>query len=167
MKAKFLLWILLATLCFTSCRPRHPFSDIPTLQFVSLEKIDNGTAVDDEALLTVYFTDGDGNIGLNASDNQPPFDTASEFYYNFFITYYELQNGVWVSPEDLKNNFNARLPRFLSSDIEEPIDGNIESIININNPYSSFDTIRFECYLVDRDLNKSNIIYTDTLVVNK
>ena len=167
MKAKFLLWILLATLCFTSCRPRHPFSDIPTLQFVSLEKIDNGTDSDNEALLTVYFTDGDGNIGLNASDNKPPFDTASEFYYNFFITYYEVQNGVWVSPENLKDQFNIRLPRFLSSDIEEPIDGNIESIININNPYSSFDTIRFECYLVDRDLNKSNIIYTDTLVVNK
>ncbi len=140
-----------------SCRKRDKYPDEPYLEFRSLTKIDNGTPIDNEALLTTYFTDGKGNIGAIGDD------TAK----NFFITYYELQNGTWVAPEEFAESFHVCLPQMLPSGIEEALDGEIELKININNPYSTFDTIRFECYVKDRNNLKSNIITTDSLIIKK
>ena len=155
-----LVFALIATILLVamlSCRKREKYPDEPYLEFRSLTKIDNGTPIDNEALLTTYFTDGKGNIGALGDD------TAK----NFFITYYELQNGIWVVPEEFAESFNVCLPQFLPSGIEEPLDGEIKLKLNINNPYSTFDTIKFECYVKDRNNLKSNIIATDSLIIKK
>lgn len=157
------VFIMVGIMC--SCKPRKHYPAEPSLEFVSLVKIDNGTGIDDEAVLTVHYTDGDGDLGYN---NNEFTDTGRADYYNFFITYYEKQNDVWVAPEELKNNFNVRLPRFLSCDnCNEAIDGNIEHILNINNYYSEYDTIRFTCYITDRAGHHSNTVTTPEVVVNK
>lgn len=149
------------------CVHKERFSDIPKIESVTLTKISNGTNNDSDGLLVIHFTDGDGDIGLNEDEIEPPFDTASEYYYNYFITYSELQNGVWISPPELKNNFHVRLPRFLQGETKEPLQGDIKLIVNINNPYSTYDTIKFDCQIVDRALHKSNIVSTDKIIVKK
>ncbi len=164
MKSVFVF--LLLCIVFTSCRERTKFQLEPVLEFVSLEKVYNGTNIDEQAILKLYFTDGDGNIGLDGTDNEPPFDTASVYKNNFFVTYYAKRNGEFVTFPEFA--FNARLPRFLSTNDPESLEGEIEYALSIRNPLITapdVDTVMFECWLVDRDLNESNHVFTPSIIV--
>ena len=167
--------IILLILCIllTACRPIDRFPLEPRLEFVSLEKIDNGTPIDGKAILKLYFTDGDGNVGLDPTDNRPPFDSLH--YNNFFVVYHAKRNGEFIAFPEFA--FNARLPRFLSTNAPEPIKGDIEYVITIQNPLlgtlidgvwvpvPEVDTIMFECWLMDRDLKESNRVLTPIITV--
>ncbi|MCB0765096.1 MAG: hypothetical protein KDB84_10350, partial [Flavobacteriales bacterium] len=87
-----------------ACRKPNEFPDEPRLVFKSFELFG------DSASLTVSFTDGDGDIGLDPSDNAPPFDTSSVYYFNFFVEHFQRINGVWEQVEfDLPLYY--RIPR--------------------------------------------------------
>ena len=167
MKNKFIL--VLVCLSFLACRKPPHFPPEPVLEFISLDKIDNGTNVDDKAVLKLHFTHGNGNIGLDSTDNdRPPFnDTSSIYYYNFYVIYYAKRSGEFVAFPEL--GFNARLPRFISANnIPEPIEGEIEYVLSIRNPMPyapKIDTIKFECWLIDRDFRESNRVITPEIIV--
>lgn len=161
----FSIIVLVIMICFSACKPEEKYSIIPAISFVSFEKIDEGTGVDNKGTLTIHFQDGDGDIGLNVADTLPPFNKDSIYHYNFFITYFEKQHGEYVEVELPMSN-NARIPR-LSDAVPESIEGDISIDLYINNVKSKFDTIRFECYIVDRELHKSNTITTPDIVVKK
>lgn len=137
----------------------------PRIEFVRLDKIDNGTGVDNQADLVIYFEDGDGDIGIDEGDTAPIFSLDSEYYYNFFIHYYEKQQGVWTEVE-LPTPLHARLPH-LSENVPEAIKGEITITTFINNYSSPYDTIMLSCYLVDRALHKSNTVSTPEIIVKK
>ena len=160
---------LLVSLVVISCRKPSKFPAEPVLEFISLEKVDNGTEIDSLAVLKLHFTHGDGNIGIDASDDDNPLfnDTSSFYYYNFYVLYYAKRNGEFVQlPEGA---FNARLPRFLSSKNPEPLEGEIEYVLLIRNPIFTtapkMDTIKFECWIIDRELRESNRVTTPEITV--
>ena len=130
-----------------------------------LEKVDDGTGHDSQADLTIYFQDGDGDIGLDETDRNPVFAVDSPYYYNFFINLYEKQNGEWVEL-DLPTPLHARVPH-LSDDVPESIEGKLSITTFINNPYSTYDTVRLTCWLVDRALHHSDTITTPEIIVKK
>ncbi len=156
--------MLFAVLLCGCRRPQH-FSEVPYIEFLRLEKVDNGTGKDDQANLVIYFQDGDGDIGLNSADTTGVFSPDSTYYYNFFINYFEKQHGEWVQVE-LPTPLHARLP-YLSEEESESIEGEITILTYINNPFSTFDTIKLQCQIVDRALHESNIIETPEIIVNK
>ncbi len=164
MSAKhFFLTILLLSMLLPACRRTEKYAVEPHIEFVSLEPInelDNGMDV----RLTFKFQDGDGDVGLDAKDIQYPFDTASIYYYNCFITYFEKQNGEFVELE-LPSTLNMRIPR-LSDNTPESISGEIYLDLYANNPFSPYDTIRYELYIVDRALHHSNTITTTEYISN-
>ena len=149
----------------TSCRHEQKYPVVPHIEFVSIEKVDNGTGHDSQAELTIYFQDGDGDIGLDETDREPVFAVDSPYYYNFFIHLYEKQEGEWVELE-LPTPLHSRIPH-LSDDVPESIEGKLSIVTFINNPYSSYDTVRLSCYLVDRALHHSDTITTPEIIVNK
>lgn len=151
-----------------ACKKEEKFPNTPAIEFVSLTKIDNGTHIDQRATLVLHFQDGDGDIGLNSTDITPPFDTSSVYYYNFFIDYYKKVNGEFEKIEFEEISFNQRIPR-LSETLPESIEGDISLNLDINSYdlSTTYDTIRFQCYIVDRELNHSNIVTTPELVVKK
>lgn len=162
------LFLILGIILFlASCTPEDKYPIIPRIQFVGIEKIPNEYGFDYKANLSFYFEDGDGDIGLDntTEDLKPPFDTASIYHYNFFISYYEKQNGEFVKV-DLPAEQNARIPR-LSNNTPESINGDINVEIFINNITSPYDTVRFEFYILDRALHKSNIITTPEIIIDK
>ena len=162
-KRLLLLIPLFLVILLSSCRKQEKYSDIPVISFVSLlanEDAVNGTDV----RLTFKFQDGDGDIGLNENDTQAPFDTSSIYYYNCFISYFEKQNGVFVEIE-LPSTLNMRIPR-LSDNTPESISGEITLDLFANNPFSPYDTIRYELFIVDRALNHSNTITTTEYISN-
>ena len=163
MKKLFLFGFL--ALLFFGCHRPEPFSEVPYIEFVRLEKVDEGTGVDNQANLVVRFQDGDGDVGLNDADTTGVFSKDSIYYYNFFIDYYEKQNGEWVLVE-LPTPLHARIPR-LSDNEPESIEGEITILTFINNYFSSYDTIKLSCCLYDRALHQSNTIETPEIIVNK
>lgn len=158
-------FIGLSLLALAGCRPPVKFPEEPHIEFVSLEKEDDGTGVDNQATLTIHFQDGDGDIGLRESDTVGVFSKDSLFYYNFFIDFYEKQYGQWVKVE-MPTPLHARVP-YLSENVPESIEGDLSILTYINNYYSSFDTVKLSCYLVDRALHVSNIVETPEIIVNK
>ncbi|MBR0305091.1 MAG: hypothetical protein IJQ94_05555 [Bacteroidales bacterium] len=152
-------------LLFFGCHRTEPISEVPYIEFVRLDKVDEGTGVDNQANLVVHFQDGDGDIGLNDADTTGLFSKDSIYYYNFFIDYYEKQKGEWVLVE-LPTPLHARIPR-LSDDVPESIEGEITILTFINNYFSPYDTIKLSCRLLDRALHQSNTIETPEIIVNK
>ena len=158
-------FLFVALVLLSACQREEKFPVEPAISFVSFEKIDDGSAVDNKGKLTIHFQDGDGDVGLNETDTMPPFNRDSIYHYNFFINYYEKQNGDYVLVELPLTN-NARIPR-LSNSVPESIEGDVSIELYINNFLSPYDTIRFACYIVDRALHHSNTITTPDIVVKK
>ena len=156
---KFSIGFLVAVfvLVTTGCRREPKYSEVPHIEFVSIEKIDNGTGHDSQAELTIYFQDGDGDIGLDETDRNPVFAVDSP--------YYEKQDGEWVELE-LPTPLHSRIPH-LSDDVPESIEGKLSIVTFINNPNSPYDTVRLSCFLVDRALHHSDTIITPEIIVKK
>lgn len=165
MKRIFVIGFLALTFVLSSCKNKEKFSVVPHIEFVSLEKVDNGSGSDSQANLTIYFQDGDGDIGLDETDKDSVFAIDSYYYYNFFIDLYEKTNGVWVRQE-LPTPLHARIPH-LSNSVPESIEGKLTITTFINNPYSTHDTVRLQCFIVDRALNHSDTITTPEIIVKK
>ena len=162
----YLLALILPGLLLSSCIKKEDYPDVPRIKFKDLSKIDNGLGYDDKGILTISFTDGDGNIGLADADTAPPYNPSGMYYYNFFITYFEKQNGEYVAVEIPFTN-NARIPLLNTSGYDKPLKGDISIELYINNFSSDFDTIRFEAFITDRDLNHSDTITTPDIIIRK
>ena len=147
------------------CVHREHYSEVPHIEFVRLEKLDDGTGHDNQANLVIAFQDGDGDIGLSSRDTTGPFAPDSAYYYNFFIDFIEKQHGEWVVV-DLPTPLHARVP-YLSESVPESIEGELTILTFINNYFSPYDTIMLRCRLVDRALHESNIIETPEIIVKK
>ncbi|MDR3047642.1 MAG: hypothetical protein LBU51_08555 [Bacteroidales bacterium] len=158
----FPLLVLMIVGSLTLSCNRKRYSDIPRIEFVSLEKIANSISFDDKGILTFYFEDGDGDIGI---DTSTPDSLLTDDDYNLFIIYYEKQNGQFkqVIPS---MTMNARIPP-LSYSIPESIDGTIDIEIYINNFASPYDTVKFDFYITDITKHKSNIASTGEVIIKK
>ena len=166
---KITCFVVIVIVLLCACRKPEKFSDIPEIEFISINRYQD-TQIQDGAILTFSFQDGNGDIGLNENDTFPPFNSSSIYHYNFFCDYYEKQKGnfvkidsVVVQGEKIPFNLNARIPR-LSYLPEESIHGEIyikmPFYYDVSSPYN--DTIGLRFYIVDRKLNKSN---TEEVVV--
>ncbi len=149
-----------------SCKKHEQYPIEPVIAFQSLEKIPNVGTADDKAFLTITFTDGDGDIGLHMDDTLPPYDPSSEYYYNYYITYFELLNDTFQEV-DLPFTFNTRIPFIEEILAERGVKGEIRVEIFINNIVSPADSIRFDLQIVDRAHHKSNIVTTPAFFVKK
>jgi hypothetical protein len=146
---------LLAVLAM-GCLDRKEYPITPQITYSGFQLFQNVAGNDSVAIIQVAFTDGDGNIGLNQGDTLAPY--TGQFYFNCFIEYYELQNGVWVKPP-LNPPFYYRIPPL--SDNHHAIEGTID--IRLNAPFfspSAFDTIKYSITIADRDLHLSNTVET-------
>ena len=147
-------------LLLSGCLKTEEFPVEPRITFDSFEFFG------DSASLTISFTDGDGDIGLGASDVAPPYDTASEYYYNLFLGYSEKLNGEWVDV-DFEEPISYRIPRITPTGQNKALEGEIAVAID---PFPLFitgnsDTVRYSVVLVDRALNRSNEVNTGEILV--
>src|SRR5690606_16504188 len=70
--------LLLAAVVLSGCLKAEEFPTVPHIAFKSYEQRP------DSAELTISFTDGAGDIGLNQGDTLAPFNPGSPWYHNFF-----------------------------------------------------------------------------------
>lgn len=170
------LFALAGSLLLYGCRKKEKYPAVPQIQFKSFTKIISGNGVDDKGILAITFTDGDGDVGLDVKDTNAPFNKGSEFYYNFFIKYFEKHSGIATRVDSsycISGGFgipithDSRIPRLALEGDKNPLKGIIEINIAFNNPCSNYDTIMFEVYIADRAKNLSNKITTPEIIVKK
>ena len=154
--------LLLACLTLTGCPDPVTYPEYPIISF-------NGFyAAGDVGYITIGFTDGDGDVGLDDSMTSPPFDTSSVYHNNLWIQYWEYNDLAqqWEPGLDLFGDtvvFEYRIPNITPTGKNKALKGTIEVRIepnyrNENSPYK--DSIRYRICLADRNLNKSDWIDT-------
>lgn len=145
----------------SSCQEKIEYPIVPYLDFQDFVFLAGEDSVVNKGQLIFYFTDGDGDIGLDENDTLPPYD------FNLFIDYYERQDGNWtqlvLSQTGDTINFNGRIPVLTPGGKNKSISGTIEYTLDLN-IFSEYDTFRYEAYLIDRALHESNRVITPALV---
>jgi len=170
-KIAFTVTILLLII-LSSCIKVETFPPEPVIKFKEFKVYPNS----DSAAVVLSFQDGDGDIGLDIEDTLSPYNSDSYFYYNAYLEYYELMNGVWVkgTADPNGNNFPTadtivfknRLPNITPIGQNKALKGDV--ILTLEpfyyNPVSNHsDSIKYKVVIIDRALNISNIIETGVI----
>jgi hypothetical protein len=151
------------------CTKPQKYPNEPIISYKSFIQYTGSDGADSIGVLKLSFTDGNGDIGLNQEDTLPPFDKGGPYFYDFIIKYFEKQNGAYINVLDSLTGLtnNSRIPYLTPEGKNKALTGEIEMQLFINNPLSDYDTIRFEAFIYDRALNKSNTITTPDIILNK
>jgi len=153
------------------CRKYDHYPIVPHIELNSFQKFSDTLGIDQIGVLGLSFTDGDGDLGLTAAQN------SGVYQFNLFVKYFEKQKGVFkevilTSPNSLTGKpdtlwFNGRIPYLTPVGKSKAISGEITDTLFINNFVSPYDTIKYQIYIKDRALNKSNVVETPEIVINK
>lgn len=147
---------------FFGCKEKEDDNPVPRIFRESYEKRADQSGRDTAVLIRFTFIDGDGNVGLTQSDTVAPMDR------NLFVDYYQKENGVFkkivIPHSDDTLNFNSRIPELDPGYLGKTIRGEVELSVNV--AVALRDTIRFDYYITDRDLNRSNILSTGEVILN-
>jgi len=146
-----------------ACARDVNFPDVPYVKLEEYEVIGPNVDPDlpnEHLKIKFYFTDGDGNIGLDDDQLAPPFCENCDHYYNLFVNVLSKENGVL----DTTYPYNARIKNLTPNAQYQSLEGHMIYKIDIANRAS--DTIMVDFYLEDRDLNKSNLERTPELYID-
>lgn len=153
--------VLFISMGLVSCLPEANYPIEPVIKFITFDISEDNTAV-----LSIEFTDGDGDLGLNSSDILPPFCSTCDHHFNLMCEYDELRDGEWTHiplvPAQGQVPFYYRVPRVNPSGSNPALKGVIEIAMNTWSLQSEYDTLRYRITLEDRGLNLSN---EDTTIV--
>lgn len=150
---------LLATFMLAGCLKTEEFPVEPRIIYKSYQ------AHPDSSSLTISFTDGDGDIGLDQGDTLAPFNPGSPWYNNFFVDYYRLVDGEWTLVE-FPLPLYYRVPRITPSGQNKALEGDIAvRLYSAVVPQLPGDTIRFGIRLADRAQHMSNTVYSADIIV--
>lgn len=151
--------MLLMGVLLSACLKTEAFPKEPHIDFKSY------TQSPDHAELTITFTDGDGDIGLDQGDTLPPYNPGSLWYHNFFVDYYRMQNGQWLL-QQFTLPLYYRIPVITPTGQNKALQGDIAVQISPQVlPQVPGDTVRFGVRIADRALHESNTVFTDAIVV--
>lgn len=178
-KFKVIGFLFLGLFFLTGCFSEPNYPDTPQITFVSLKNLKSiGTANTDSVVITLFFKDGNGDLGLNSTDTFPPFSdrnsdgTVNRFRHNFFCDVERLnENGEFVPVTFASQNFNlnSRFPILNTLEKETALEGDlrysIPLIITSFSPVKKGDILRYKISIADRTLNESNVIVTEPMTV--
>ncbi|MDF7810977.1 hypothetical protein [Hymenobacter sp. YC55] len=182
------LGLLFALLCaaVSSCISPPDYPDAPRIKFKELEVVrlprsDPREQAIDSDTITISFEDGDGDLGLNPTDNMAPYNDVSvngkqtnPNYFNYYIqAQLKNRNGQFVDyildgSNGEVGQYNGRFPRLTTEATKEgPLKGNLRYNLGLSlgTPFNPGDEIRFRISIRDRALNLSNEIFTESYVV--
>ncbi len=173
-----ILVICLLFVAAIACRKleEYPVEPVLTLQPFTL-LVNTQTGISERGVLSVSYTDGDGDMGLEQSDTLFPYQPGGDYYFNLLIRYFEMDHGQFKEiPLVSWNNttqqydtlsFNARMPLFLPKEKQQAIKGIISDTLFLFNPLALSDTIQFKVKIIDRALHTSNEVTTPPIVLIK
>ncbi len=155
----------ITALVLAGCRKNEDISEKPTLRWESAEFTTDSLTNRTTLLLGIYFTDGDGDIGLLKPPDSS--ELCDDDVYNLLIRYFEKVEGVYeeIMPVDSCQPFHNLLPNLTPEGQNKTLEGTIFS----NFSYFAFprnadaDSIRFEFKLRDRAGHESEWAISDPI----
>ena len=156
---------LIGLLIISSCVKQEKYSEIPEISLRPFVLIFDMGQYAVKGVLSFDFQDGNGDIGLNPGDTFPPFNRDGDYYYNLVIRYFEKQDSIYVEVV-LDPPFSARIPVLNPDYPGKAIKGFVSDTLAMD-PAPAFDTVRFEFFIYDRVLNKSNVLTTTDIPLRK
>ncbi len=149
-----------------------PFPDKPAITYKGIQKIKGPDDKDSVIQITFGFTDGDGDIGLGDFDTMGQFNVDSIYFYNLLVEVKQQVDGEFmpvIRKVDLDtHNFNSRIPVITPSGKEKAIDGEFTLKIDPDmKAQTQPDSVKFKLFIYDRALNKSNVIETPVIFIDK
>jgi hypothetical protein len=160
-----LILLLLVIAGLTACIKEEQYPIIPHIEFKGFGTLKDISHKDSLGQILISFTDGDGNIGLYESDSVEPYK------YNYYLKFMQYHNKqlVEVTPANPALTFNSRIPILTPNGRNKNITGDIYMTLELYFARQILltDTIGFEIYILDRDLNKSNVLNTPLFIINK
>jgi len=149
----------------TGCIKEEQYPVVPHIEYGGFYTIRDISGKDSLGAITISYTDGDGNIGLFA------WDTVEPRKYNYYLKFMQKLNNqlVEVEPVDSSVTFNARIPNLTPVGRNKNIKGDITMSLQLYfaRQILQSDTIAFEIYIKDRDLNNSNVVDTPLFVIKR
>ncbi len=152
-------------LFFLSCSRGPEYDKTPTIKFEKIRKesyVDTiTTAQNDSIIITIYFQDGDGDLGT--SDTSDP--------DNYIVQTLKSTNGVFNplgTPIDLGGKFSELAPENYTGPIDGLLDYStimLETAAISNPDLEKGDTLKFRVYIIDQAGNTSNTIETDPITI--
>ncbi len=155
--------IALLSLVGVACAKNKAFPDEPFIRLEEYEVVGanvDPTLANEHIRIVFYFTDGDGNIGLDSNMTAPPHCVTCDHYYNLFVNVLSKADGTF----DTTYAYNARIKNLTPNAQYQSLEGHMIYKIDIANRAS--DTVMIDFYLEDRDLNKSNLERTPELYID-
>ena len=158
-----LLFLIASLFIFTTCKKPPQYSEIPLIDYqkiIAIDTVDTSDLHNDIRRYKIYFNvlDGDGDIGSNDSSKT-----------NMFVKFYSKENGIYEEVEfEIDIPFSYRIPYVAPIGLNDYYKSEI--LIDIDFPTTTFipfyDTIRFDFYINDSLLHKSNLQVTHELPIN-
>ena len=137
---------ILIVLLFFACKKDDTLSVAPTIEFQGISPLTAQEYIDD-IIITISYTDEDGDLG----ENSPDID-------NLFVE--DSRNGIV---------YHYRIPQLAPNGNEIAIEGNFNITINgsgITNSSNS-QQVNYAIYVKDRAGNKSNTITTSNITIQQ
>lgn len=168
-KLASLILVLFLNLFFSCKKDPDSYPIEPSIAFKEFIPINKY-----EAVLTLTFTDGDGDIGLKTTDTIGIYGKSTPYYYNLYIkTFYKSNNGIFKDTliyDVLTNKLDSGLIKQRIQFVEKTTKEDYlkgQFIINLNGYRQSLShkIIKYKIYFYDRALHKSNEIETPELIV--
>ena len=156
-----------ALVFFTSCIKQDEYPIEPQIAYQNFLVGFDTSQYAVSGILNVSFTDGDGDIGLADGDTNFPYQRGGDYYYNYVLTFFNKVNGVYTEVP-LDPPFSVRIPVLNKQYPGKAIKGSISDTINLKLiPHPGYDTIRFEAFIYDKRLHKSNVITTPEIILKR
>jgi hypothetical protein len=162
---KSIIGLLVLTTAIISCGRIKNLPDEPRVEFRSFTLLDSTDILGNHlkaGVLTLYFEDGDGDLGLPEPDSiYPGIDTT-----NLFFTLYRKTDGVFseVGDDDFLKPSSYRIPYLEPIGQNDILRGTID-ITMLYFIYSDTDTIYYDFKVKDRYGNISNTDSTCVIVL--
>jgi hypothetical protein len=163
--AKISLIILFPLLAgLTGCIKEEQYPLKPVIEYGGLKAIKDISGKDSIILVTISYTDGDGNIGLPDGDTIP-------LKYNYYTKLFQYINKELVEfkPVNEAITFDARIPVLTPPGKNKNIKGEITRSFEIYfaRQLLQSDTLALEIYIKDRTLLESNVVMTPMFVIKR
>lgn len=178
MKKRNLIGLFLLAMAVCACQKPVEYPVEPKIAYEGFTYLMNSDSTfSGKGIISLSFTDGDGDLGLDDADTLSPFGFTDAHYYNMLVDYLKCVNGEFVKTPLLNWNvqtqsydtlsFNTRFKRVRDSEEPKAISGTIDYTLMVQNPFSPEDTVKFEIRILDRALHESNVIQTEPIYTGR
>ena len=166
------LFVFSLALLLSACFTEPNYSNTPQIDFKGMFRYqkDAGTGVGrpkrDSVVITIGFTDGDGDLGSDSQNNTDVNSyTANGGWGNYEIKTFRLENKKYVEYK-LPVYTTLILPDLAKGKPKGAIEGTLDfNQIFTYGTVNRFYPTKFQIRIRDRALNVSNVIETDTITL--